>query len=106
MRLWVRPGVRVILCFGFSRAIECIPDAPKNETLGQLPPLSPVDRLPGISTVDEKRQPFLERSTASPNSVVLPDCIHIPVEETYPHCLSKKVVGPRLNKPPVPLRTD
>ena len=36
MRLWVRPGVRVMLSIGFSWALACIPDAPKNEALDQL----------------------------------------------------------------------
>ena len=33
MRLWVRPGVRIKLSFGFSRTVESAPDVSQDKTL-------------------------------------------------------------------------
>ena len=95
MRLWVRPGVGGVPPFGVSRTLGGIPDAPKTEALDQLPTLSPGDLIPGVPTVEKKRKLFPEPPSAYPNYLVSPDSTHIPVEENYPHCLSRKVVRPR-----------
>ena len=42
MRLWVRPGVRISLSFGFSRAVESAPDASEDKAL--CPPNNPISR--------------------------------------------------------------
>ena len=57
--------------------------------------LSPDDLFPGVPSVDKKRELFQELPSALPISVVLPDIIHIPVEEYYPHYLSQVAARPR-----------
>ena len=57
--------------------------------------LSPDDLFPGVPSVDKKRELFQELPSAFPISVVLPDIIHIPVEEYYPHYLSREVAKPQ-----------
>jgi hypothetical protein len=42
MRLWVRPGVRINLSFGFSRAVESTPDTSEDKVL--YPPCNPISR--------------------------------------------------------------
>ena len=42
MRLWVRPGVRISLSFGFSRAVESAPDTSEDKVL--YPPFNPISR--------------------------------------------------------------
>ena len=42
MRLWVRPGVRINLSFGFSRAVESAPDTSEDKVL--YPPYNPISR--------------------------------------------------------------
>ena len=42
MRLWVRPGVRISLSFGFSRTVESTSDTSKDEML--YPPFNPISR--------------------------------------------------------------
>ena len=69
--------------------------------------LSPDDLIPGIPSVGKKRQLFPELPSAFPISAVLPHIIHVPVEESYPHYLSRKAARPALvHKNTVPLRAD
>ena len=69
--------------------------------------LSPDDPFPGLPSVGKKRQLFPELPSAFPISSVLPDNIHVPVVESYPHYLSRKAARPALiHKNPVPLRAD
>ena len=42
MRLWVRPGVRISLSFGFSRVVESTPDTSEDKVL--YPPFNPISR--------------------------------------------------------------
>ena len=42
MRLWVRPGVRISLSFGFSRAVESATDTSEDKVL--YPPFNPISR--------------------------------------------------------------
>ena len=42
MRLWVRPGVRINLSFGFSRAVESAPDTSNVKVL--YPPCNPISK--------------------------------------------------------------
>ena len=63
--------------------------------LSNLYTLSHAKLFPGIQDVEKKRKPFPVLLTAVPNSVVLPDIIHIPVEEYYPHYLSREVAKPQ-----------
>ena len=42
MRLWVRPGVRISLSLGFSRAVESAPDTSEDKVL--YPPFNPISR--------------------------------------------------------------
>ena len=42
MRLWVRPGVRISLSFGFSRVVESTPDTSKDKVLYQQ--FNPISR--------------------------------------------------------------
>ena len=42
MRLWVRPGVRISLSLGFSRAVETAPDTSEDKVL--YPPFNPISR--------------------------------------------------------------
>ena len=42
MRLWVRPGVRISLSLGFSRAVEGAPDTSEDKVL--YPPFNPISR--------------------------------------------------------------
>ena len=42
MRLWVRPGVRISLSLGFSRAVEGAPDTSEDKVL--YPPINPISR--------------------------------------------------------------
>ena len=44
MRLWVRPGVRINLSLGFSRAVESAPDTSEDKVLS--PPWNPISRQP------------------------------------------------------------
>ncbi len=40
--LWVRPGVRISLSFGFSRVVESTPDTSEDKVL--YPPFNPISR--------------------------------------------------------------
>ena len=42
MRLWVRPGVRISLSLGFSRAVESAPDTSEDKVL--YPAFNPISR--------------------------------------------------------------
>ncbi len=42
MRLWVRPGVRIGLSFGFSRTVGSAPDTSEDKVL--YPPINPISR--------------------------------------------------------------
>ena len=42
MRLWVRPGVKISLSFGFSRVVESTPDTSEDKVL--YPPFNPISR--------------------------------------------------------------
>ena len=59
MRLWVRPGVRINLPLGFSRAVESAPDTQKARCFASSLTLSPGNPIPGSAdAVKKKRELF------------------------------------------------
>ena len=50
MRLWVRPGVRISLSLGFSRAVESAPDTSEDKVL--YPPFNPISRQSDFRVID------------------------------------------------------
>ena len=54
MRLWVRPGVRINLSFGFSRAVESAPDTSEDKVL--YPPFNPISRQSDFRVKDGKKE--------------------------------------------------
>ena len=82
MRLWVRPGVRISLSFGFSRTVESAPDTSEDKVL--YPPINPISGQSDsrVSALVKKKR---ELSSGLPQSypalLVLPLNIHVLVLE-------------------------
>jgi hypothetical protein len=82
MRLWVRPGVRIILSLRIFMGRHEGTEHLKNEVLYQtLNPYLQLNLIPGDKSVKKKRELFSGSRPTSPSSVVLPHNIHVPVQE-------------------------
>ena len=81
LRLWVRPGVKIIHSLGFSRTVESAPDRTEVSCSTKHWTVSPGNLISRWQSVKKKRKLFLGLPLASPSSFALPLKIHILVQE-------------------------